>query len=101
MTKSNKNNLIIFLISVFIVAVVTACGKSSETINDVIADNTGNKSSISDEEDSSEIDADLIQDEMEEVNTISACVICHTDKQQLIDTAKPEEVKESENEGVG
>ena len=29
------------------------------------------------------------------------CLACHTDKQMLIDTAKPQEVKESENEGAG
>jgi len=29
------------------------------------------------------------------------CVECHTDKDQLIQTAKPEEEVESESEGVG
>ena len=29
------------------------------------------------------------------------CIVCHSDKQTLINTAKPEEEKESESEGVG
>lgn len=32
---------------------------------------------------------------------VSECVSCHTDKDRLIDTAKPEEEVESENEGAG
>ena len=32
---------------------------------------------------------------------VDYCLDCHTDKQRLIDTAKPEEVVISENEGEG
>lgn len=35
------------------------------------------------------------------VETVDNCVDCHTNKQMLIDTAKPEEPVESESEGVG
>ena len=44
---------------------------------------------------------------VEEVATVSEpvevnnCLECHTDKDSLIDTAKPEEVVVSENEGEG
>jgi hypothetical protein len=32
---------------------------------------------------------------------IDHCVVCHTDKEQLISTAKAEEPAEAESEGVG
>lgn len=35
------------------------------------------------------------------VAAVNYCVECHTDKDQLIQTAKPEEEVESESEGVG
>ena len=36
-----------------------------------------------------------------EAEEVDQCVLCHSDKQQLIDTAKPEEEVISENEGAG
>jgi hypothetical protein len=36
-----------------------------------------------------------------EVAVVDYCVACHTDKDQLISTAKPEEKKEKESEGAG
>jgi PBP1b-binding outer membrane lipoprotein LpoB len=32
---------------------------------------------------------------------VNECLECHTDKQRLIDNARPEEVVEKESEGVG
>lgn len=38
---------------------------------------------------------------MEPVVKVDYCLSCHTDKAQLIDTARPEEVVEEESSGVG
>lgn len=38
---------------------------------------------------------------VEVVVNVDYCVDCHTDKEQLISTAKPEEVAEEESSGVG
>ncbi|MFZ5910241.1 MAG: hypothetical protein ACOYYU_09525 [Chloroflexota bacterium] len=37
----------------------------------------------------------------EVVAEVDTCLSCHTDKEQLIATAKPEEAAESESKGVG
>lgn len=38
---------------------------------------------------------------VEMVVPVDYCVDCHTDKEQLISSAKPEEVAETESSGVG
>ena len=45
-----------------------------------------------------EVEPTALVEEREEVDQ---CVSCHSDKQMLIDTAKPEEEVISENEGAG
>lgn len=38
---------------------------------------------------------------LEVIANVDYCVSCHTDKEQLISTAKPEETAEEESSGVG
>ena len=42
-----------------------------------------------------------VEPTVEVVVEVDFCVSCHTDKEQLIDTARPEEVAEEESSGVG
>ncbi|KAA3643536.1 MAG: hypothetical protein DWQ07_23810 [Chloroflexi bacterium] len=49
---------------------------------------------VSDEETSTD-------DPVGEVQSTDECIVCHTDKQMLIDTAEPEVDLHSENEGAG
>ena len=76
------------LLSTMVVAVfvLSACGTQPATITLTL---TATESPI-------ETEAVVeVQPETDE------CLTCHTDKQRLIDTAKPEEVAESESKGVG
>jgi hypothetical protein len=42
-----------------------------------------------------------VEPTVEAVVEVDQCVSCHTDKEQLISTAKPEEEVEEESSGVG
>ncbi|NIW46387.1 MAG: hypothetical protein GWN14_07820 [candidate division Zixibacteria bacterium] len=43
----------------------------------------------------------IVSGPVAENDVVDQCLTCHTDKQMLIDTAKPEEEEVSENEGAG
>jgi hypothetical protein len=45
--------------------------------------------------------ADIIPVSQQIAGSENYCVSCHTDQEQLISTAKPEEVVESESSGAG
>ena len=47
------------------------------------------------------VEEETTPEDAEPVAEDDQCINCHTDKQALIDTAKPEEEVESENEGEG
>ena len=46
-------------------------------------------------------EAPVLEPTPEPVEVVDYCVDCHTDKEQLISTAKPVVEKESESSGVG
>ena len=86
--KTEEDNLISKLLSTLIVAVfvLSACGTQP-------AATTPNPTATE-----SPIETETVVDVQPEADE---CLTCHTDKQRLIDTAKPEEVAESESKGVG
>jgi hypothetical protein len=86
--ETKEATLITKLLSTLVVAVfvLSACGTQPATPTPTL---TATEAPIE-----TEIVVD-IQPEADE------CLTCHTDKQRLIDTAKPEEVAESESKGVG
>ena len=85
---TKEANLITKLLSTLVVTVfvLSACGTQPATLTPTL---TATESPIETE---TVVD---VQPEADE------CLTCHTDKQRLIDTAKPEEVAESESKGVG
>lgn len=85
---TKEANLITKLLSTLVVTVfvLSACGTQPATLTPTL---TATEAPIETE---TVVD---VQPEADE------CLTCHTDKQRLIDTAKPEEVAESESKGVG
>lgn len=49
----------------------------------------------------SETTEEMVEEAVPEEPELTECIICHSDNQRLIDTAKPVEVVKSENEGEG
>lgn len=87
-----------FVIVVLLLVFLTSCRSGSISLDELDAEPT----SLSPEStQSSELTIALISDETQEPEIIDECFLCHTDKQALIDSAKPAVVLESENSGEG
>ena len=88
---TKRNRLIIFLI------VMTAATVSLFAFRDIVPQPEEEISSIT--ESLPEINTSLQNFKFKD--TTNYCLECHQDKEALIDTAKPEVVVETENEGAG
>lgn len=100
MKRNKKPKLFFILFSFFLVSSLISCGQSSNN-NEIEASDNSTSDVVADNNNTSLNEANQGEEADEITESVSNCIECHSDKQSLIDNAKPEVVAESENEGVG
>lgn len=93
-----RNQVLIFFGMIVVQFVMIGCAQTS-VIPTPAMDHTADLDS-SLEQSTENLESEVVQGLLDE-ETPNYCLTCHIDQQQLIDTAKPEEVVESESSGEG
>ena len=96
MRKRLSPNFAKHLLPILVALLLTSCGEAGEAQQNLDHPNpplVEDEAEIPDE-------SDLIQD-LQDAVADQNCIDCHSDKDQLINTAKPEEVVEAESSGEG
>ena len=97
MLKFKKISFLSMLILVFL---ISACSQTSETQPPATQEPELSSSPTAEIEPTAVAEASIEEVEPTE-EAVDYCLSCHTDKDELIDTAKPEEEVISESEGEG
>ena len=90
---------VLFVLSVFFL--IAACQSQAENTGPLDSEPATTPTVQAVAESESMDEETSTEDPVAEVQSPDECILCHTDKQMLIDTAKPEEEVVEENEGAG